>query len=395
MKASLPWLVTMVMALTCHSTCAASLDHFALTPNAAISGYNNERLANVTPDQCASACLDPSRANWCVSIDYNKAQSQCDLSDKRAADVGGLKTDYPGNPYNHYSLGPLDGVPDPVPGNRHVLLIGIDGLRGDALICAGCAKPPTISALIARGAFHGNVQAGGDQATFSGPGWGSVFTGYWADKHGVTSNDINLPLKKPHVFDLIKQAYPTATTAVVADWANLTTNLRPKQADYVVANGAKDSQRATDAVKQWLAQTYAPTAIFYYLHNVDIHACCYDPLNPNYQQKILGEDAQIRQVLDALVQRPNYHKEEWLIVLTSDHGGINNGHGGQSPEERGTALVLNNTYGQPWWRLPYCRGDMTWLPMNQIDGATPHILDFLKIADTTQGRKAFGCGLLH
>ncbi|MGO1070992.1 alkaline phosphatase family protein [Lysobacter sp. CA199] len=391
MNIALSWLATLTLALTGQATNAASVDRFAFTPNAAISGYNREHLGNVTPEQCASACLDSSRANWCVSFDYYKTQSQCDLSDKRAADIGGLKTDYAGNPYDHYSLGPVDGRPNPVPGDRHVLLIGLDGLRGDALICEGCAKPPTISALIADGAFHGNVLAGGGQATVSGPGWGSVFTGYWADQHGVTGNDINLPLKKPHVFDLIKQAYPTATTAVVADWANLTANLRPKQADYVVANAAKDSRRAADAVKQWLSQTHAPTAIFYYLHNPDIHACCYDPLNANYQQKILAEDAQIKQVLDALVRRPNYAQEQWLIVLTSDHGGLSTGHGGQSAQERSTPLVLNNTYGQPQ-RTAYCRGDLTATSLTQIDGATPHILDFLGIANTSPGSKSPSCG---
>lgn len=233
--------------------------------------------------------------------------------------------------------------------------------------------------------------AGGSQATFSGPGWGSVFTGWWAADHGVTSNDIGLALKKPHVFDLIKQAYPTATTAVVADWANLTANLRPQKADYVVANAAKDSQGATDTVKRWLAMENAPTAIFYCLHNVDIHTRCYDPLNATYQAKILGEDAQIGQVLDALTRRPNYAQEHWLIVPTSDHGGLNSGHGGQSPPERDTALVLNDTYAKPQ-QTPYCRGDLSAEAMGQIDGATPHILDFLGIANTTEGRKSPSCG---
>lgn len=391
MNLRFPWLAALALALAAQAAVAAPLDRFALSRNAAISGHNREHLAGVAPAQCAAACMDASRAAWCKSFDYYKAQNQCDLSDVRAVDVGGLKTDYAGNPYDHYSLGPVDGRPNPVPGDRHVLLIGIDGLRGDSLVCDGCAKPPAISALIAGGAFHPNVLAGGAQATFSGPGWGSVFTGYWADQHGVGSNDIALKLKKPHVFDLIKQVWPTATTAIVADWANLTANLRPQQADYVVANGAKDSQAATATVEQWLAMEHAPTAIFYYLHNVDIHTCCWDPKNAYYQGKILAEDAQIQRVLDALTRRPNYANEHWLIVLTSDHGGLNSAHGGQSAQERNTALVLNDRYGQPW-RTPYCRGDLAAAPLTQIDGATPHILDFLGIANTTRGVKSSACG---
>ncbi|WP_371280793.1 alkaline phosphatase family protein [Variovorax sp. OK605] len=272
-----------------------------------------------------------------------------------------------------------------------MLLIGIDGLRGDAIQCQGCAQTPAMSALIAGGAFHGNVLAGGPlQDTVSGPGWSTVFTGFWADKHGVTSNNTSLSLNKPHVFDLIKQAWPTATTAVVADWENLTTNLRPKNANFVVRNGAKNSQQATNTVKEWLSWTNAPTAIFYYLHNVDSHAASYAPLNAFYQSKIVGEDQQIQQVLNALVARPNYANEEWLIVVTSDHGGLNSGHGGQSAGERDTLLIMNNNYRNPL-KTSYCRGNLSGTTMLQADGATPHILDFLGRPNNTEGHKNPSC----
>jgi V8-like Glu-specific endopeptidase len=86
---------------------SSSLQRFDYTPNAAIPGYNNIHLKNVTPEKCADACLNSVNSNWCVSFDYYKRSQECDLSDKRANDVGGLKTDYPGNPYDHYSLSKL------------------------------------------------------------------------------------------------------------------------------------------------------------------------------------------------------------------------------------------------------------------------------------------------
>lgn len=376
-------------------------DHYSLKPdplrvfsrvtNAAISGYNVENLPNVTPKECAAACTDASRSNWCKSFDFNKTTNACDLSDKRASDVGGLKTNYSGNPYDHYFIVDGEGIANPVPGKKHVLLIGIDGLRGDSLFCEGCAATPAMSALANGGAFHRNVLAGGVQDTFSGPGWGTTFTGFWADAHGVTSNTIDLTMRKPHVFDLLKQQYPTATVGVVGDWFNITHNLKPVGADFVVANSAKNSQQATDTVKGWLSWRNPPTAIFYYLHNPDIHAPSYAPLNAFYQGKIRGEDAQIQQVLDVLAARPDYANEEWLIVIASDHGGINSGHGGQSAGERNTILVLNNSYQNPG-KTPYCIGDMTATPLLQVDGATPHILDFLGLPNATAGKKYPGCG---
>lgn len=166
----------------------------------------------------------------------------------------------------------------------------------------------------------------------------------------------------------------------------------PTRADFVSRNDAKNSQQATDVVKEWLSWDNAPTAIFYYLHNVDIHTCCYDPKNAVYQQKILDEDAQIAQVLNVLIHRPDYANEDWLIVVASDHGGLNDNHGGQSASERDALFILNNTYGKPA-SVRYCRGDFTSLPLTQIDGVTPHVLDFLGIANPTAGRKLSACGV--
>jgi len=70
--------------------------------NAAISGYNSVHLTGQTVASCQDAC---SGYSWCQSFDWYKYSNECDLSDKSASDVGGLKTDYDGNPYDHYACG--------------------------------------------------------------------------------------------------------------------------------------------------------------------------------------------------------------------------------------------------------------------------------------------------
>lgn len=368
------------------SASAEPLSEFRFTANAAISGYNRDHLTGVTPSQCAAACKTKS---WCKSFDFERQAAACDLSGKRAEEVGGLNTDYSGDPYDHYNLSPLVNAPNPIPGDRHLLVIGVDGLRGDALTCEDCAKPPTILELIETGAFHSKVLAGGTQSTLSGPGWATQFTGYWASKHGVTSNDVTLKLKKQHVFSLIKKAYPGATTAVAADWENLTQNLVPSDADFVArTDSSKDSEKI---VKDWLGWRNPPAAIFYYMQDTDIHACCYAPKSPLYQEKILEEDRRIKRALDALVARPTYRKENWLIVLVSDHGGKASGHGGQSKGERETPLILSNSYKNPNAK-PYCRGTFSKVELRQIDALTPHSLDFLNVDNPTKGQKLDACG---
>ena len=83
----------------------AQSNTYIKTPNAAISGHNNKYLPNVTPQQCQTACSQ-ERSFSCKSFDYDKENYACDLSDKRASDVGGLKRDYAGDQYDHYSLSP-------------------------------------------------------------------------------------------------------------------------------------------------------------------------------------------------------------------------------------------------------------------------------------------------
>ncbi len=78
---------------------AAVSAHYKHIPDAAISGHNTKHLSNVSVHNCMEACDNES---WCTSFDYYKGEKRCDLSDKKAGDVDGLKTDYDGNPYDHY-----------------------------------------------------------------------------------------------------------------------------------------------------------------------------------------------------------------------------------------------------------------------------------------------------
>ena len=55
-------------------------------------------MAGTTGD-CKAAC---SAEIWCKSFDYYKNDNECDLSDKNKEDVGGLKTNYNGNQFDHY-----------------------------------------------------------------------------------------------------------------------------------------------------------------------------------------------------------------------------------------------------------------------------------------------------
>ena len=104
--------------------------------------------------------------------------------------------------------------------NRRVLLVGIDGVRSDAM---QAADTPNMDALSAVGAVSYDAFAGGipgtatQQITSSGTGWSSILTGTWTNRHGVTSNSFSGDNYEnyPHFFRRIKEANSAACTASI------------------------------------------------------------------------------------------------------------------------------------------------------------------------------------
>lgn len=105
--------------------------------------------------------------------------------------------------------------------HKRVLIIGMDGTRPDALLKA---RTPAFDRLIREGAFTDQAQILGKRYqkndTISGPGWSSILTGVWADKHGVHDNNFkgkNYELF-PHFFKRLKRERPDAQTASFVSW---------------------------------------------------------------------------------------------------------------------------------------------------------------------------------
>ncbi|MEE4202465.1 MAG: PAN domain-containing protein, partial [Halieaceae bacterium] len=88
---------TSVLISALYSASVVAAD-YAFFSNAAIPGNNQTQIVGSVAD-CKDAC---DREDWCKSFDYYKQEAKCDLSDQSQRTAGGLKTDYPGHPYDHY-----------------------------------------------------------------------------------------------------------------------------------------------------------------------------------------------------------------------------------------------------------------------------------------------------
>lgn len=246
---------------------------------------------------------------------------------------------------------------------KKVLLIGMDGTRFDAL---RAAKAPNLDRLIKHGALAQPIRIFPDRYreadTVSGPGWSSILTGVWADKHGVLDNDFKTPHydKFPHFFALLKQVQPDAYTGSLADWEpiyKLITSAADMNTPFPIDDKLKapagyvtaDAEIAKAAVK--LLANDKLTAAFVYFGQIDEtgHVDGFHPSVPTYIAAIERVDAYIGELLAALESRPNYADEDWLVLVTADHGGQGTGHGGghNDPDVACSFLIVSGPAAQP------------------------------------------------
>ena len=99
-----------------------------------------------------------------------------------------------------------------------------------------------------------------------------------------------------------------------------------------------DSLSTDEAVR--VLQTSDPDGMFVYLGDVDVVGHNTSSLSPEYRAAIETADRQVGVILEALRSRPTYGDENWLILMSTDHGRRDDGgHGGESELER-TVLFL-------------------------------------------------------
>lgn len=233
-------------------------------------------------------------------------------------------------------------------GNKHVIILGIDGCRPDALLAA---NTPNMDALAAAGSVTYSAFVGGvpgtptQQPTISAPGWTTILTGVWTDKHKVTANtfagyDFT---NYPHLFQRLKEYNPDAYLVSIVEWAPVDTYLVGPVDEYTSVRERAIDNTTTNLISRAITNVLPadPDVMFLHFHEPDTagHGYGFSPTVPQYLAAIEKVDAGIGTLLDALPLRPNYANESWLIIVTTDHGGTGRGHGGQTAAER-TVFVI-------------------------------------------------------
>lgn len=224
---------------------------------------------------------------------------------------------------------------------KKVLVIGLDGVRPDVL---AEVNTPYIDALIAVGAFSDRAVT--KAQTISGPGWSSMLTGVWPEKHRVVNNDFtpNDYATYPDFLTRLEFVDREFKTFAIVDWPPLggPASGGPLISDTVdlkiMYDGEEAGYRIADSLSVAAAVRYLsnqdPDAGFVYIGNPDVAAHEHGSRSPEYYTSIETADAHVGALIEAIRHRPTFADEDWLVLISTDHGHKDEGgHGGVSPEE--------------------------------------------------------------
>ncbi|WP_312510433.1 LamG-like jellyroll fold domain-containing protein [Chryseobacterium culicis] len=220
---------------------------------------------------------------------------------------------------------------------KKVLFIGIDGCRADVMMST---PTPNIQNLISQSIY--SIDGLCAATTWSGNGWSTMLTGVWHTKHNVQDNNFTSPnyVNYPDFLTRAETYNPALRTISLAHWSPINDKII-KTAD-VKTNLSTDLAVKNAAVNA--LQNDNPDILFVDFDDVDHagHSYGFSSTVSQYVNSIKTTDTYIGEIVAAMKNRPSYSNEDWLVVLTTDHGAIESSHGGGNLTERNIFTVYSN-----------------------------------------------------
>ena len=243
------------------------------------------------------------------------------------------------------------------PDGGHVLVIGLDGVRFDFL---GADSTPSVQALGQAG-FLAPVPVDEATPTWSGPCWATIATGTGVAGHGITGNDLTGHRLAGHPdFVTLATRAGLPTLLAVSGWPPLalaedggplfaeatTREFTAVPEDGLDWDGAGEAglpawdaaDEATTVRAAAILAGQAPRVSLVYLGAVDFagHAT---GTGVAYRAALRAADQRVGRLVAAVRSRPSGAsgasgpRENWTIVVVTDHGHLDEGgHGGREPE---------------------------------------------------------------
>ncbi|MBQ7639279.1 MAG: alkaline phosphatase family protein [Clostridia bacterium] len=243
---------------------------------------------------------------------------------------------------------------------KKAIVIGYDGCRVDSFRLLSTAKRSAVNHLLENGgqgvfSYCGGVMypAENTQATSTAPGWCSMLTGVLADKHGVNNNGQPKSVDPKTLLISLVEDGTINDSAFYVSWDG---HFSKKDAtyinekNYVKENGlnvvfkraffdAGTKRNIISDIKKQDCSDFIFLTLEYTDH--EGHSSGFGPQNAKYVSAFRNAEDAGMDIIEAIEDRETFASEDWLILITTDHGGIGGGHGGASFEERMTFIISN------------------------------------------------------
>ncbi len=217
---------------------------------------------------------------------------------------------------------------------KHVVIVGVDG--------AGTffkeAKTPNLDEMFENGAV--TYEAITSTPSISAQSWGSMFHGVTPEFHGL-DNDITASRaypadsEFPSFFRVVREQMPEASLASFCNWNNINIGIIEDDIGVKKDTASADLRvivKASNYVKQEVENgNGAPTVLFIHLDEADAtgHSSGYG--SDFHIKKIELQDEWIRRLYDTYDELGLL--KDTLFIVTTDHGGLETNHGGDSDAE--------------------------------------------------------------
>lgn len=235
-----------------------------------------------------------------------------------------------------------------------ILVVGIDGLILGTALESG--RAPALAALKETGRLSAVTM---EVPTLSGPGWSTLLTGSTHEQHGVRDNLFvgHRLLLRPDLLSLAFYQDQSTTTFAAAGWPPLVDpagigpviherreQQRAGRHRVIARDGETYGYRAVDGeiaeFAVYALTTSGPDVSFVYFCEADDAGHLNGATSGHYLDAIGRIDAHLARLRGVLEARAHAKGERWLMVLTTDHGHVDEGgHGRGSAQERASFVL--------------------------------------------------------
>lgn len=249
---------------------------------------------------------------------------------------------------------------------KKVLFIIADGIPADIIENINVTNIKNLSTY-KRAYVGGELGTYSQTPTISAPGYMNLLTGTWANKHNVFNNKVENPnYNYKNIFRLLKEQQSDKKIGIFSSWidnrikligegllqaGNITFDYKFDGYELDLINYPHDSfsdyvqhidQRVINETLNCIKNNSPDLSWVYLQYTDDIGHLVGD--SELFKHSIIKMDQLIGQIYQMIEYRMKHDNEDWLFIITTDHGRdpiTGQGHGNQSERERTTWIATN------------------------------------------------------